>query len=275
VNTPGGSGSWNLFGEDWDVQGPLIPEAKFNELFMDALVAKLIQNGVSDVSIEHISQSLRALIKEPVFGTVVKWLAKTLWFQGDDRDHSQIHFGVVCDACNQSPIVGVRYRCQNCPDFDACANCFADFNKVHNAGCTHSESDFLAIQRSWDPKVRGQEPKMVPDAPLNPGDRGPAVIHLKTVLAELGLFPAANLRNWHVMNYGPLLEESIRNVRATYLANEQIEGEATEGGYDAMVRAMILSLLEDKRAKDAASSATSGAASSGAGPSTAVPMESA
>lgn len=33
------------------------------------------------------------------------------------------HPGVVCDGCEQSPIVGLRFKCTVCPDFDLCAAC--------------------------------------------------------------------------------------------------------------------------------------------------------
>eukprot|EP00696_Hemimastix_kukwesjijk_P004780 gnl/Hemi2/16110_TR5343_c0_g1_i1.p2 gnl/Hemi2/16110_TR5343_c0_g1~~gnl/Hemi2/16110_TR5343_c0_g1_i1.p2 ORF type:complete len:106 (+),score=19.25 gnl/Hemi2/16110_TR5343_c0_g1_i1:95-412(+) len=34
-----------------------------------------------------------------------------------------IHTGVMCDACGTRPIVGIRYKCNACPDFDLCAAC--------------------------------------------------------------------------------------------------------------------------------------------------------
>ena len=34
-----------------------------------------------------------------------------------------IHHGVRCDGCGISPIVGIRYKCQTCHNFDYCAKC--------------------------------------------------------------------------------------------------------------------------------------------------------
>merc|ERR1712212_625881 len=36
---------------------------------------------------------------------------------------SQIHSGVVCDACEKTPIVGHRYKCVVCDDYDLCGSC--------------------------------------------------------------------------------------------------------------------------------------------------------
>eukprot|EP01121_Diplochlamys_sp_Union-15-3_P010637 TRINITY_DN3003_c0_g3_i1.p1 TRINITY_DN3003_c0_g3~~TRINITY_DN3003_c0_g3_i1.p1 ORF type:complete len:280 (-),score=53.46 TRINITY_DN3003_c0_g3_i1:23-805(-) len=34
-----------------------------------------------------------------------------------------VHWGVTCDGCNKHPIVGPRFKCIRCPDYDLCAQC--------------------------------------------------------------------------------------------------------------------------------------------------------
>jgi len=42
-----------------------------------------------------------------------------------------VHSRVSCDGCEQFPIVGVRYKCSVCPDFDYCETCEANVDHPH------------------------------------------------------------------------------------------------------------------------------------------------
>ncbi|CAF1116307.1 unnamed protein product, partial [Didymodactylos carnosus] len=44
------------------------------------------------------------------------------------------HEHVCCDACQQIPITGVRYKCLQCPDYDLCQACYIE-KKMHNEHC--------------------------------------------------------------------------------------------------------------------------------------------
>ena len=39
------------------------------------------------------------------------------------EDMIDIHHGFKCDACDMQPIIGLRYKCLECPDFDLCNGC--------------------------------------------------------------------------------------------------------------------------------------------------------
>merc|ERR1712107_347425 len=44
---------------------------------------------------------------------------------------AQVHWGVVCDGCD-GPVVGPRYKCLVCPDYDLCATCEGRGLHVHH-----------------------------------------------------------------------------------------------------------------------------------------------
>lgn len=49
----------------------------------------------------------------------------------DTSGASGLHMNVTCDGCGQNPIIGFRYKCSVCPDYDLCTNCEA--KNVHQA----------------------------------------------------------------------------------------------------------------------------------------------
>ena len=49
---------------------------------------------------------------------------KSLQQEEDEADGaSTTHTGVMCDSCDKAPIVGFRYKCVVCQDYDLCATC--------------------------------------------------------------------------------------------------------------------------------------------------------
>lgn len=53
----------------------------------------------------------------------------------EDQNHSYVHRSIICSNC-EFPIVGVRYKCLNCPKYNLCSNCekkaeYIHFNELH------------------------------------------------------------------------------------------------------------------------------------------------
>lgn len=42
-----------------------------------------------------------------------------------------VHHQVVCDGCGVSPLVGARYKCKTCPDYDLCGACYGRKHEIH------------------------------------------------------------------------------------------------------------------------------------------------
>ena len=50
-----------------------------------------------------------------------------------------IHSGVHCDMCKKQNIVGIRYKCVVCPDYDLCEECWNTKRKEHT----------MHVQKLW------------------------------------------------------------------------------------------------------------------------------
>ena len=52
-----------------------------------------------------------------------------------------MHQGVVCDGCGANPLLGPRFKCGSCPDYDLCGACYARRLEVHGGECAAHEFD--------------------------------------------------------------------------------------------------------------------------------------
>uniref|UniRef100_A0A914BXT0 Uncharacterized protein n=1 Tax=Acrobeloides nanus TaxID=290746 RepID=A0A914BXT0_9BILA len=43
-----------------------------------------------------------------------------------------VHENISCDRCETTPIVGIRYKCLGCPDFDLCSDCENKMTHLHH-----------------------------------------------------------------------------------------------------------------------------------------------
>ena len=97
------------------------------------------------------------------------------------------HYHVACDGCGMKPIVGVRYKCTACDNFDFCGSCYqasrADFSR-HFGG----EHSFSAIRkpRHTRTSVPPEEEEEEDGAPLSlpPGVRRVSRTSLVTAAAS-------------------------------------------------------------------------------------------
>ena len=57
------------------------------------------------------------------------------------RENKEIHFNIICDGCGMNPLVGKRYKCKGCNDFDYCEKCYEKNKDTH-------KHEFKTIEKS-------------------------------------------------------------------------------------------------------------------------------
>ncbi|XP_031553731.1 E3 ubiquitin-protein ligase MIB2-like, partial [Actinia tenebrosa] len=52
---------------------------------------------------------------------------------------------VICDGCRQNPLLGTRWKCTDCDDYDLCTQCYN--NEVHDLDHSFERHDHCKLQR--------------------------------------------------------------------------------------------------------------------------------
>lgn len=60
-----------------------------------------------------------------------EWRSKCEEWKKRYQNGEKIHFHVQCDGCEKRPIIGDRYKCNDCEDFDFCKECYEKLKINH------------------------------------------------------------------------------------------------------------------------------------------------
>lgn len=94
---------------------------------------KSIDDSISE-KLSKMMPDIISKIKEQVMTeSKIRSSSKTMEeIQPKIETNSQVvHAHVTCDECHASPIVGIRYKCVVCPNFDVCESCEAKSTHAH------------------------------------------------------------------------------------------------------------------------------------------------
>lgn len=89
---------------------------------------RLFENFMSDLANE-VAETEVGMMEESQAAEPAQGLKGLLYYIAEEKAKREAyeHRGIRCDACNESPIRGIRWHCLNCPDVDLCSTCEMTF----------------------------------------------------------------------------------------------------------------------------------------------------
>lgn len=106
-----------------------VKEVKFvkseEEQLEEALFQSRVESIVASIVAEEIEKSKKSIINSVTAKSVRE-------LKGEPKDKSPVvHQSVTCDGCKKGPIIGNRYKCTVCYDFDFCEECESTIDHPH------------------------------------------------------------------------------------------------------------------------------------------------
>ncbi|XP_051871167.1 sequestosome-1 isoform X3 [Pristis pectinata] len=108
---------------------------------------------------DELSMAL-SYLQDGTFRVYIK--EKKEYKHGQDKAAGMLHPNIICDACN-GPVIGPRYKCSMCPDYDLCGSCKGKgFHKEHEMILLQTPQFFHPFERiprgMWFHKKRNAGP---------------------------------------------------------------------------------------------------------------------
>jgi len=93
---------------------------------MEPVVTEILYENVP-----QLAEILKDYLKDPSTFNLEEIKKKVKTEQVSEKPQGFVHEHVRCDGCNTCPIVGIRYKCAVCQDFDYCENCEQSIEHPH------------------------------------------------------------------------------------------------------------------------------------------------
>ena len=115
-----------------------ISEEIYNSLDKNLFNQKPVNNKLLETSVKLFNKTLEEKIL--IDSNIKKNSALKSIYKSIKLD---VHRNIKCDNCNQKPIIGIRYKCLDCHDYNLCNNCII-LNDEHSF---HPHDSFVKIRK--------------------------------------------------------------------------------------------------------------------------------
>ena len=110
-----------------EIEQKMIKEQEQNKVIPEQIDGDLLGERIEKVISPEINEIQNEIIQKSV--EVSKIERSNI---SRRSNCSTVHKKVRCDGCGMCPIIGVRYKCAVCQDFDFCENCESEKGDEHN-----------------------------------------------------------------------------------------------------------------------------------------------
>ena len=115
-----------------------LSEEIYNSLDKNLFNQKPINNQILETSVKLFNKTFEEKIQ--IDSTIMKNSALKSLYKLIKLD---IHRNIKCENCNQKPIIGIRYKCLECPDYNLCNNCMI----LNDEKSFHPHDSFVKIRK--------------------------------------------------------------------------------------------------------------------------------
>jgi len=116
------------------VRQSIVLENNFNEEF-NLTLSKIINENLENAKKDILNSTLKTT------NDIINKMKRS-----SISNNNSIHLGVRCDGCNMAPIIGHRYKCTVCLDFDYCDDCEEKLSENHS-------HPFVKLRKPSDSRV--------------------------------------------------------------------------------------------------------------------------
>jgi len=91
-----------------------------------------LKNNITKAVVDQVKKNMEAM-RDELMKKTIEETAKAFELLNKSGDHKNdtVHRGVTCNSCGVFPIVGNRYKCTVCYDYDLCDECEAKTGEEH------------------------------------------------------------------------------------------------------------------------------------------------